>query len=54
MPKTATKRSNTDNPEEQDPTFASGAGASGGSNDITDGHIHPEVCACLSVLLCSA
>ena len=51
MPKAATSRSNTENSEEQKPTIASGADA---SCDIDDGHIDPKVCACLSVLLCSA
>ena len=54
MPKTATSRSNTENSEEQKPTIASGDDAIGGSGDITDDHIHPKVCVCLSVLLCSA
>ena len=56
MPKAATSRSrsNTENSEEQKPTIASGADTSCGSNDIADEHIHPEVCVCLSVLLCSA
>ena len=50
MLKTATDRSNTENSEEQKSTIASDA--SGGSDDITDEHIHLEVCVCLSVLLC--
>ena len=50
MPKTATNRSrsNTENSEEQKPTFASGPDASGGSDDCADGHIDPEVCVCVS------
>ena len=54
MPKAATSRSNADDSEEQKPTIASGADASGGSDDCADAHINPEVCACLSGLLCSA
>ena len=53
MPKAATSRSNTDNPEEQKSTIASGDDASGGSDDITDEHIHPEVCVSVSVCYCA-
>ena len=44
VPKTATNRSrsNTENSEEQKPTFASGPDASSGSDDCADGHIDPE------------
>ena len=54
MPKTATNRSrsNTENSEEQKPTFASGPDASGGSDDCADGHIDPEVCVCVCVSVC--
>ena len=45
MPKTATSRSNAENSEEKEPTFASGADTSGGSDDCADGHIDLEVCA---------
>ena len=48
MPKAATSRSNTENSEEQEPTIASGADASGGSDDCADVHIHPKVCVCVS------
>ena len=50
MPKSATSRSrsNTENSEEQKPTIASGADASGGSDDCADGHIHPKVCVRVS------
>ena len=52
MPKTATSRSNAENYEEQEPTIASGADASGGSDDCADGHINPKVCVCVSVCYC--